>query len=856
MKIKINILTVIVFMTVLTLTSSKAFSQASTIQHTPVNFAERFQTVEVVAKLSGDPSGATVTEATLWYRDPLVDSWSSIKMDHTPEGHKAEILNSATGGEQVDYYIEMKFESVDGEQTVTYPFVDPREVPLTIALESPDPTEQMLNAKGMTGLSIISPTAKTVFTDGELLLMIYIDPTKRALRKKDLSVTIDGKEYINETEITEEFLTLFVTGLEAGEHKISIVNKRLQDAVMRTTVTTTEPTEEAKAAMPKPTPIKKSGPAFSGSIGTMMTYQDLNGSLHRTAIENLHVRGSAGSWGYQMRGQFSSEESNSVQPQHRYSIEFNKGGKNIRLLDVYPRYNELILWGKRTRGAELDFRGEGASFSIVYGDLLREVEGDQTSLNGTYRRWMGAMRFSFGDPRKLNVGFTVMKAKDDDESIDYGIKPKDNFVSGLDLSMTMFDRKVTLRSDMAFSMFNQDISAPGFEKTESINDIIWINQYFTPTPEDTSTSESDIFSGVLKNTLSHKTSLGIRTYGNNISIGYYSYAKSFRSLGLPSLSTDRAGFFIRDFVTVMDGRVNLSGGLTTMSDNLSGKNPITNDNLNWDFMVGVNTPASIPNLNFTMNSNSITNDVDSVFAQSKMDNRVGSFGLNLSEEYTILDMRNRFSFGISSSSGEDTYDSLNTSDQSMWNFSVVNRNDMLPMTTTLSYSASTTESYAGATNLDFSNFALTFKFNLLGGKLKPYFSPRFVSKSGDNSVSPLSPSDNYLRLGKDLSDPTVAAEVDSLTLTSVKDIVVDQSQTYLNAGVEYEFLPRHNLRVDMRMTSYSESNKNRYWNGAEFNREDQTITNTDGVNTITFNQADAGSRNNDLIMLVGYNYRF
>jgi len=856
-----------------------AQSQSANILHTPVAFSLKREAIIMQAQLDGDQTGTTVREAKVWFKQSYLTTWDYVEMTSTPDGFKAEIPEYATGDNQLSYYIEFTCVVGGTETPVTYPAQNPQTAPLNIALKSPPPSEKALNAQGSTGLTLLSPMPKSSVPAGDLLIMVMINPKERILRKEDLSLKVDGKEVIQDAEITEEMLTVFVKDVKEGSHRLDFNSKRSKEPIYRFLFTSGE--APAGGAAPTGSKTPQGAPAkpkkLWGNIGASYSSQDLNGVEHTVTREWASIGGKSGLWRFNVKADLSSEEDKKLQPQNRYSVELGMGILSLRFLDVYPRYNELVLWGKRTRGGEFDLRGGAGSFSLVYGEILRPVDSEITGIDtvwnsadptlvdrvdstfnrGTYKRWMGAMRFSIGDPNDFNIGLTTMKVKDDPTSILYGVKPKDNIVGGIDLQFYMFKRRLSFNSDVAWSLYNDNINDPAFESTESIKNIIWINQNFSPTPADTSTDKATVIKNAVKNTLSHKSELGLRVLGNDFSVGYYSYAKSFHTLAMPQIATDRQGFFVRDQIQFWNGKVYLSGGFNQNTDNLSGKSPLTNTNSTWDaaltFYMG---GPYVPDLSFNISSQNNTNDGDSILAAQRIDNSNGSMGFNLTKEYALLGSKNRFSFGMNTSTGEDQYDSLNTSEQSMWNFGLINKQAAFPLTTTLNYASSTSESFNGRTNMEFSNTSLIFRYELLNGKLRPWFSPRMSSKSGSNNVSPTSPRDNYILMGMDLTDPNVAALVDTLTLKTVRDVVLDMSQLDWTAGLEWEFLPRHDLRVDFRLTSYSSSNKNRYWNGAEYDAAAETITNTDGVRTVTFNQASAGARKDDLVMLLGYSYRF
>ena len=89
---------------------------------------------------------------------------------------------------------------------------------------------------------------------------------------------------------------------------------------------------------------------------------------------------------------------------------------------------------------------------------------------GTYDRKLFAIRPSFGNREGGHVGFSYLKSSDDLNSIQHGIRPKENLVVGSDLLMPFDNRRVELTAQVAMSATNDDITSGTFtdEKIDSI----------------------------------------------------------------------------------------------------------------------------------------------------------------------------------------------------------------------------------------------------------------------------------------------------------------------------------------------------------------------------------------------------
>lgn len=870
---------------------SLAQTSSVRIDHEPVGFGYVEEALNIQARLDFVEPGSTVETAKIWYKGKQESTFSESEMTVNFEEYSGDIPAEAASPTGLYYYIEFTIISKGQRSKVTFPALDPATKPLEVAFKQRPSGSNVTTA----GLLVLTPIPGKSVPAGDMEVWIAIDKKRFRLDPAKLILRIDGKPVAEKLILDDDIVYTTVKGLSEGPHKfaITVPDPALNEKVLMTWSATSgdKPVKTSANTGKKEAPVKAKPSKIWGNVGASYSMQELNGVSNPVTREWASIGGRSGALRFNVKGNFSSEESAKLQPQNRYSVELGAGPLNLRFLDIYPRYNELILWGKRARGAELDLRGWAGSISFVYGEILRKVDSEVTGYDttwnmsdpnnpivsridtmqtaGTYKRWLGATRISMGDPNAFNIGFTTMKAKDDPESIVYGVKPKDNLVSGFDLQWFMDDRRIDLKADLAWSLYNDDISNAPIEGAESIKNIIWINQNFIPSPSDTSQDKMKIISSAIGKTLSYKTRLRMRYLGNDLQVGYFNIQKSMHSLGLPTLDTDRKGISVSDNLQFFDNRLQLSGEYQLTSDNLSGDNAFTNSINNLTVGISIYAGGYYPDFtaNWGMSENS--NDADTLslvsgdpnnptvqLIDNRQQNKYNSLSFNLAKSIDFKGANHRLSIGQSSSNVDDTYQTLNESQQSFLNFGYVNQLKDFPLTTSLNYAISNNEAYVGMTNLDFNTLTIKSESAFLNSNLKPFVGFRTTGQSGPNRVSPVSPEETFRRLGYDMSDPSIAAQVDTLNLTTVKDVLLDVRQTEWSGGLTYDFLKSHQFRLDFRYTSFSVQNKNRYWNDAEFDASEQSITNTSSTSSVTFDQRSAGTRKNDVLGLVSYSYRF
>lgn len=183
-----------------------------------------------------------------------------------------------------------------------------------------------------------------------------------------------------------------------------------------------------------------------------------------------------------------TDENRFRQPAHRISANVKYGPwVGLKAGDVYPQYNPLILSGTRVRG------GEGSlglvigdktlgSLKVVTGESRREVPAyiatydtgsgrtRSDTVPGTFKQQLAAARLGFGGGPSFDLGLTLMKASDhvsSDEAMQlnnllHGTRPAENLATGADMRIGIWDGKIQLYSDWAFSLFTRDRSLGAF----------------------------------------------------------------------------------------------------------------------------------------------------------------------------------------------------------------------------------------------------------------------------------------------------------------------------------------------------------------------------------------------------------
>jgi hypothetical protein len=201
-------------------------------------------------------------------------------------------------------------------------------------------------------------------------------------------------------------------------------------------------------------------------------------------------------------------------------------------------------------------------------------------LPGTYERKLFAIRPSFGSSRNFRLGFTWLKAKDDVPSIQYGVRPQENFVIGTDFVARFFDEGLEVFGEGAFSAYNSDISSGNFtdahidsvypDKASSIKSardildrFITVNDNLRPLSLST------------PSTVAYEVGVGVNALSQALRVSWLYRGSDYYSFGQSFLRRDLEGLSATDRIRLIHNQVFLSVGYERLKDNTSRTKPAT-----------------------------------------------------------------------------------------------------------------------------------------------------------------------------------------------------------------------------------------------------------------------------------------
>jgi len=514
------------------------------ITHQPIYQHVSTESLVINALVS---SAVDVDRVVLFFRQAGEEGYIDIEMERAAEGWYGEIFPAFFSPEGIEYYISAVL--VD-ETLLTFPEDDPEGSPLLVQIVPPSEPEIVPEPVEVTPVSeevvvtaeqeailVFSPLpgAKVQFDDVMVAASLFnIDSVDIATVK----VYLNGRDVTAGSEISADLVLYEPLSISPGVHQIKIEVKMPDDRLLGSR---TWSFETARQLVEEVERVEREF-TYRGRINGGYSYDRIDES-DPLAISQTTAAFS-GQWrtvNFKTDMKLTTEENPFKQARNRYRFNLNVGKYlSLKLGDFNSRISRFTLDGKRVRGLDADLKLGVINLHVVKGELDRSIQGrynadealfldrilvtqnpvDSTKHDFTYRlsrkgyafrKDVFAARLSFGNAKSAQIGFNLLKAKDDINSVDrtindakisidqdssgvfplaigmgtytysqldnainsaasegYGLDlldrsswsgetPQDNVVIGSDIKLSLFKRKFNMEGGWAFSMLNRDI---------------------------------------------------------------------------------------------------------------------------------------------------------------------------------------------------------------------------------------------------------------------------------------------------------------------------------------------------------------------------------------------------------------
>lgn len=799
---------------------SEAMAQLhSGLIHFPVKNASQGRPISIEAKVE-DPN-VQIDYMRVYFRQKGESDFQYIEMREQLEDYVVEIPARVVNPPGIDYFImAVKTDRSVMTSPPSNPYYSPHEV--TVTADAAPPPESAPAAKkqfrqSASGVDIetviLSPEPNERIEPEDVIIAASFLGEVENIDTESIKLFVDNKDVTANAEISNHVISYVPRGLNLGVHLVRIEMKdsqgnRFDDITWRFTVISEGVSREDGKKLP-----------VSGDVFAEVKQENISDSTLSTTNFGGKFRGRFGPVKYRGLAFITSREKSDAQPRNRFLLEVGTSWIGAKLGDTSPRFNELILWGRRVRGVEAYLKFGFFNLEFVQGEINREIEGLPYDIQldtetgdtlwidpaegdtvtsttgiyryGTYKRNLLAVRPSFGSGRNFQLGFNLMKVKDDPESIQYSTQPKDNLVIGPDILFALDNHRIEIKASAAFSFLANDISGGAITQSE-------LDSVLGEVPFDPSDYEEYF---VLNTSLipldpSELTSLAIQGsfrfnyFNNNLRVIYKSIGSDYYSLANSFLRKDIQGFSIYDRIRLYKNQVYLNLGMDTYKEGLSYENDGEETTEPTDYNainIGISLfprqqywpKVSVNWKNYDRNNGlGVSDTTDAVNYQNKdisvqvgYDVRLFDLNHTLSMSYITMDREDGFNRTTSNLANDIRMYSLRT----QYN---------IPLTTVVTFATNDNNTGEGAYGFEYNMLGLSADYQLLNRRLE--VRGGFTMTNAVGSIA------SYVDdQGNQLQDPIISN-------------YTDYKRTAFNLGGHYQFAKRHQILLDMSFIDFND----------------------------------------------------
>lgn len=824
------------------------FSQGQTqarIIHVPVVSLKSNENLIVEARVDG--ASQRVAFMRLYFKSDGTESYEYIEMTESLSGYVGELSISRFSAPTLDYFILAFF---NDQSVVTYPEANPYGNPIMVSVSGrigpaqqpaaplpetptpgfedqpkPDFTPELAEKEQrpldqpqeLSAILILSPEEGESFDAGDDVVIAASFLPDEPIDLSSVKIAIDGFDVTMDAAITEYLLTYTTSDLPPGKHQVMIRGHYMSGLPLPTTIWSFEVLGQSNKKKSRITS------SFRGRAFAETRHENISGVGFSDNNIGGQLSGKHGAAKYDARVFLTTRESNAFQPRNRFSFSLDFGPLGATVGDTYPRFNDLMLWGKRVRGIHGRLHLGFINFDFLSGQTLRAVPStvetvidsvtgnplldiagqDSTELvpTGTFKQNLLGARVSFGGGRHFQLGLNLLKVRDDTTSLkagEFSALPQDNLVAGTDLLIAFDNRRFEIRGAVAASLVSTDISGGSITKQE-IEDQFDVDLPFDPADfskyliinaSTTPLDPRDLTS------LAYNFNFRLNYFNNNFQFGYKTIGSEFVSLGNTLVRNNLRGFFFQDRMRLYRNKVYLNLGFDDYKDNFNpgDENPTTKLRT-LSYGVSFFPGRGLPNLTLSMREHHRDNDVDTVavdlsgglplITDTRENNKTKDFTLQLNYDVNLLNVNHAVSLSYVASDRNDqfTLDPFRVqagipSTENSSNVQVVSVRTtyQIPLTTTFNFARNDNNFAAGLSTFNFKMFGGRADYHFMNRRLQTYFGTNYTSASGVSAI-------------------------DTVTVTST----IDYNRLQFNLGARFEIATGHFLLMDSSLVKFNDN---------------------------------------------------
>ena len=544
--------------------------------------------------------GAHPTQVFFLFRPFGELDFRRLEMDRVGSTASVSIGARSVSPPFIEYYIVLVDE---GGRTEVYPLSDapdplhtpPARTGRIVVRDQSISEEQII---------FLSPEPFSTLLQDDILISISLLRADSSVERSHTRIFIDDAEVTDEAIVSGDIIVYAPENssrvLTPGSHTVTVrLYNQLRVQHCSATLFFTVRAEGQFAASENPNDFR-----YSGSLGMETRHETIRSTSLAYNRGTLTLNGKNEDWQLRARAFVTSEENRQQQPQDRFLLGVQSSWLTLTAGDVYPVFPNLILNGKRVRGANAVLRSGNVNFDIAVGETMRGIEGallypipvDSLAAEqirdpsasyapldaqtwgkfryGTYSRSVVAIRPSFGKRESGQFGLSILKGKDDTQSIRNGFRPEENLVVGADAVQYYDGKSIELSAEAAISAYNADISSGNFTDK-------YIDSVYTDRADEVKRIRG-LLDGIITvnenlrplslkrfSTLAWDASAALNYFNHLFKISYTFRGSDFNSFGQTYLRNDIRGFNIGDRTRILNNQLLLSLQFERLTDNTS-----------------------------------------------------------------------------------------------------------------------------------------------------------------------------------------------------------------------------------------------------------------------------------------------
>lgn len=652
-----------------------------------------------------------------------------------------------------------------------------------------------------TELLILSPEPNSAVAASEVVISASFI-TATAVDSASIRILLDGKNVTSSAEVSPAVISFTPATITAGEHVVAISARdesgkvigpvnwrfRVSGAANQITETATRKTVE-------------------GVVYAESRREKFNGLTLNNNNVGADLFGKNGSLQYSASAYFTSLEDAALQPRHRFTLNAGLPWLKVTLGDATPYYDELLLWGRRVRGIQAGLNTGWVNFDVVTGETVRQVDplyviDPITTLKtrqrfGTFKQSLLGLRPSFGRRNGFLWGFTLLKIRDDKNSLPTDpanvvtvgrVTPRDNLVAGTDIRLALDRQRFEIKASSAWSLLTNDISA-GSVSADSIKSISDVDLPFDPKSFESwfILNESTTPLDPRGNTsLAYQVTLNLNYFNHFVNAGYKQIGAEYLSLAQSFLRNDIRGFFISDRWRMLNNRIYLNAGLESYQDHFNSvaQNPTTRLNT-LQLGVSIFWEPDLPSFNFSFRNNGRNNNIDTTQVQTAAleDNATRDLSFTLNYDFTALNVAHSLMLNLTNSDRVDNATRALAGDAAS-NLKTISLRSRLqaPLTGTLTFTTND-NNIAGGQSL--------FNYKMLSARVDYDFSQKRTQATG-------------LQVRTYGSFSRVSASGGTRPVVVGTFSVIDYTQTGFQVGGALQYNEQHEFTLDVNLLNYAD----------------------------------------------------